>query len=374
MPKLFGKNYTRRQLLDRVGDMSQLASARRAELLEGNERGADLVEVFNASGLCFSILPGRALDIASAHYKGISLCFRSSTGDVGPAFYEPQGFNWLRSFFGGLVTSCGMTFTGHPEVDPEEENEELALHGRLANLPAKGVVAECGWEGEDYLVRVRGKMRETAVFGTNLELTRQISTTLGEKCLHIHDRIENLSVDRSPLMFVYHTNPGFPLLDAGTRLLLHSRKSTEWLEDREVSPEEYTVAKAPRKEARDDVYVHYPLADSRGDVHVGLLNDRLQLGLYWKFPIKEIPIVNQWQHFHRGTYVTGIEPGNASMLGRAWNRKHGILQHIEPGEVRNFHLEIGVLDGEQEIKAFEQQVEKGIRGVKQKKANPKKRP
>ena len=64
--------------------MSQLAGARRAEMVEGIERGADLIEVFNASGLCFSVLPGRALDIASAHYKGMSLCFRSSTGDVGP--------------------------------------------------------------------------------------------------------------------------------------------------------------------------------------------------------------------------------------------------------------------------------------------------
>ena len=91
-------------------------------------------------------------------------------------------------------------------------------------------------------------------------------------------------------------------------------------------------------------------------MRVGLINDARQLGLYWKFPISEIPLVNQWQHFIRGTYVTGVEPGNASMLGRAWNRKHGYLQHIEPGEVRDFHLEIGVLDGAAEIAAFEAQV------------------
>lgn len=41
------------------------------------------------------------------------------------------------------------------------------------------------------------------------------------------------------------------------------------------------------------------------------------------------------------------------MLGRAWNRRSGTLQHIEPGEVREFHLEIGVLDGEDEIHGFE---------------------
>ena len=57
------------------------------------------------------------------------------------------------------------------------------------------------------MVRIHGKMREAVVFGQNLELTREISTVLGEKSIHIYDRIENLSVDPSPLMFVYHCNP-----------------------------------------------------------------------------------------------------------------------------------------------------------------------
>ncbi len=74
MPQLFGQTYTKRELLDRVGDVSQVANARKAASTEGIERGSDLIEVYNASGLCFSILPGRALDIASAHYKGMSLC------------------------------------------------------------------------------------------------------------------------------------------------------------------------------------------------------------------------------------------------------------------------------------------------------------
>jgi len=356
VPRLFGRKYSKKQLLELVGDMTQLAGVRRAELVEGNERGADLIEVFNASGLCFSILPGRSLDIASAHYQGMSLCFRSNTGDVGPAFYEPQGYGWMRGFFGGLVTSCGMIFTGHPEVDHEEGNEELGLHGRLSFIPAKSVATECNWEGEDYVVSVRGRMREAVVFGTNLELTREISTVLGEKCLRIHDQIENLSVDPSPLMFVYHTNPGFPLLDRGTRLVINSQQTTEWLEDREVGPEEYQVVQSPQETAHDDVYIHRPIADEEGNVQVALVNDALKLGIYWGFPLQEMPIVTQWQHFHKGTYVTGIEPGNVSMLGRAWNRKHGYLHYIQPGEIRDFHLEIGVLEGEAEISAFERHI------------------
>lgn len=360
MPKLFGRKYTRRQLLDRVGDISQLIHARRAELREGFAQGADLIEVFNASGLGFSVLPGRALDISSAHYKGQSLCFRSGPGDVGPAFYEPEGFKWGRGWFGGLVTSCGLDFVGHPEIDPEEENVEMPLHGRLSYIPAKNVGIEAKWEGEDYVMRIRGQMRQAEVFGENLELTREIITVLGERRVKIRDRVENLAADRSPLMLVYHCNPGFPLLDRGTRLMIHSDKSTEWLQDREVSPADYALAKGPQQKAHDDVYVHRPLSDRQGQVHVGLLNDKLGLGLYWKFKRSEIPIVNHWQHFHKGTYVTGIEPGNCSVLGRAWNRKHKTLQYIEPGEVREFNIEIGVLDGQREMQTFERQVNQGI--------------
>ena len=44
MPRLFGRRYSRRQVQDLVGDMSQVAGVRRAELVEGNERGAGLVD------------------------------------------------------------------------------------------------------------------------------------------------------------------------------------------------------------------------------------------------------------------------------------------------------------------------------------------
>ncbi|HIG15947.1 MAG TPA: DUF4432 family protein [Candidatus Handelsmanbacteria bacterium] len=353
MAKLFGRNYTRRQVLDLVGDISQVAGIRRAELTEGNERGAGLVEISNASGLSFSLLPGRALDIASANYKGMSLCFRAKTGDVGPAFYEPTGYDWMRGSFLGLLTTCGLTFVGHPEIDPEEEDTELPLHGRLSYIPAKDVTARGCWEGDDYVIRVSGRMREHIMFGHCLEMTREISTVLGEKSIRIHDRVENLGSDPAPLMVVYHTNPGWPLLDRGTRLVLNSKKSTEWTEDRDVDPEEYTTVHAPRAKVHDDVYVHRPAADSRGVVRTGMINDRLGLGLTWTFPRREIPILNQWQHFHKGTYVTGVEPGNCSVLGRAWNRKHDTLEHLAPGAIRDFHLELGVLDGAKEIRAFE---------------------
>ena len=42
MTTLFGRDYTRRELIDLVGEMSQLAGARKAELVEGIERGSGI--------------------------------------------------------------------------------------------------------------------------------------------------------------------------------------------------------------------------------------------------------------------------------------------------------------------------------------------
>lgn len=349
MAHLFGRTYKREELLNLVGDMSQVAGVRHAELTEGNERGAGLIEVTNASGLSFSLLPGRALDIASASYKGMSLCFRGNTGDVGPAFYEPMGNGWLRGFFGGLLTTCGMTFVGHPEVDPEEEDEELPLHGRLSFLPSKEVRVGGRWQGHNYVISAEAVIREAVMFGTCLELSRTISTTLGERNIRIYDRVENLAAERSPLMMLYHMNPGFPLLDAGTRLVVNSERSTRWHDEKEIGAEVYSVASSPRPDGGDVVYVHRPIADADGIASAALINERLGVGLSFRFPLAELPLLTQWQHFASRTYVTGIEPGNCSPLGRAWNRANGYLQYIEPGEVREFHMEIEVLDGAEQL-------------------------
>ena len=155
-------------------------------------------------------------------------------------------------------------------------------------------------------------------------------------------------------MLVYHTNPGFPLLREGARVLLRSRRTTEWTEHREVGSETYTPVLPPIA-PQDDVFVHDPETDTEGYVNVALVNDGLAggLGLYWRYRKEELPVLNQWRHFEAGTYVMGIEPGTCSVLGRKANRAAGTLQHLSPGEIRSVTLEMGVLEGAEAIARFE---------------------
>ncbi|HEX30258.1 TPA: DUF4432 family protein, partial [Candidatus Poribacteria bacterium] len=78
MIKLYGREFTRGELLRYVGDISQIAGLKRYELSEGNERGVEAVEFRTGSGFNFVVLPGRGMDISFAEYNGIPLCWRSS--------------------------------------------------------------------------------------------------------------------------------------------------------------------------------------------------------------------------------------------------------------------------------------------------------
>ena len=55
-----------RFLRSRIGDMSQLAGLKRYAFTEGKAKGIEAVDVKTGSGLHFTVLPGRGMDLAWA--------------------------------------------------------------------------------------------------------------------------------------------------------------------------------------------------------------------------------------------------------------------------------------------------------------------
>ena len=58
---------------------------------EGKAKGVEAIRVDTGAGLDCTFLVDRALDLSEVRFHGRSLCWRSSAGVVGPAFYERQG-------------------------------------------------------------------------------------------------------------------------------------------------------------------------------------------------------------------------------------------------------------------------------------------
>jgi hypothetical protein len=340
MSELFGRHWSRADLLQHVGDISQLGGARLITFAEGPEAGVVAAEFRTGNGLNFSVLPGRGMDIGFAEYRGTPLCWRSPTGEVAAPFYEPHGQGWLRGFSGGLMATVGLTQAGWPSTD---EGQELPLHGRASYLPARNLLVDGAWEGDDYVMWVQGRTREAVPYGENVQLRRRVWARLGESRLFIDDEVENLGHASVPHMLAYHVNVGFPILDDGSRLTSSARQIEPMTEDFADAVADYAVYGPPRVDWQTKVLVHRPQADANGWAETSVVNPRLGLGLYVKQRPDQLPFLWQWKQLTPGTYVTGVEPANCFGRGRADDRARGTLQFLEPGERRTYNLEIGVI-------------------------------
>jgi uncharacterized protein DUF4432 len=349
MVELFGRQWTRSELLQRVGDVSQLGGVRLVTLSEGPESGVQVAEVRTGSGLAFNVLPGRGMDIGFAEFRGMSLCWRSSTGEVAAAHYEAEGDGWLRGFSGGLMVTCGLTTAGWPSVD---QGESFPLHGRASYLPARNVHVDGDWHDNHYVMWVQGRTRETTVFGEDVRLTRRVWARLGESRLFVDDTLENLGQATTPLMMAYHINVGFPLLDADSELISSAREMEPITDDREAALANFAQYAPPTPDWQPTVLIHRVRASADGWARTAFVNRRLGLGLYIKQRPGELPWLWQWKQLRYGAYVGGVEPANCFGRGRADDRQRGTLQFLEPGEQRKHALEIGVLESVQAIDAF----------------------
>jgi len=355
MATLFGRNYTKAELLERVGDVSQLGGAKPIKLSGGPYEGVEAVEFRTGTGFCFLAVPGRGLDITIAEHNGRSLAWRSAAGEIAAPFFEEPGLGWLRTFPGGLVTTCGLTYAGAP---CEDEGQKLGLHGRFSCTPAANVCVDGEWEGDEYRMWASGKIRESCLFGENVLLKRKVSATLGENRFFIEDEVTNEGARRVPHMILYHINGGFPAVDGGSTLVSPTLSATPRDADAEVDAEHYYLNDPPTLGYKERCYYHDMASDKDGFVTAGLVNKNMpdggQFGFYVKYNIHELPVFTQWKMNGAREYVVGLEPANCHVQGRANERMRGTLQFLEIGEQRRYNIEIGVLTNAEDVAKFEQ--------------------
>lgn len=346
MANIFGQELSKRQLMERVGDISQIAGIKRYRLEEGKKDSVIAIDMKNGSGLEITALPGRGMDIANCTYKGIPLAWISKCGISSPSYYEEQGLRMLRNFTGGLLTTCGLTYAGAPCTD---DGEELGLHGRISNIAADEICSHSSWDHDDFYMTISGKMKQSIVFGENISLTRKISMKMGENKIYIDDEIENLGFSSKPLMLIYHMNLGFPLIDNGSKFYVDKKsiKGADEYADKHIG--DYNVMTGPVHNISEKVYFHDCNGDDKGFGHCSAINNRLKIGVSISFNIDELPNLSEWKMMGQGDYVLGMEPCNCRTLGRSKEREMGTLRFIEPGEVKHTHIIVDILDGEDSI-------------------------
>ncbi len=352
---IYGKDYTTKALRKRVGNMDQIAGVRRMALDDGNERPGRVALIRTGSGLEVTVHLDRGMDIASAAFQGKAMGWRSTTGDVAPQYYEAEGLRWLRSYFGGMMTTCGLTRVGGPAADSAESGQ--GLHGRISNTPARDICVRQYWDGNRYMLRVRGVMRETTVFGENLTLARTVYTALGEDRFWIHDVVTNEGFKKTGLMLLYHCNVGWPALDKNSRILAPSRAVAPRDDHARDGQKQWHHMDKPTHNYQEKCYYHDMAPGRDGAVTVAMLNDQFAsnngFGVYVKYFKRELPRFVQWKMMGEQDYVCGFEPSICTVEGREAEEEKGLLNYLRPGERREFHLEFGAITSRETVKTLE---------------------
>lgn len=339
-----GKNW-----IEKISNIAQVGGIETSVLDNGPGRGSRIVWIDTGSGLRYKVLPDRAMDIGEAFMGSRGLTWISHRGLVPPELSKQKEAEWLRTFGGGLVTTCGLTQVGGPNRD---EFGERGLHGEISNIQAEiGRISQPDpWKGKMEM-SIEGRMRQSTVFGPHLELRRKISGFLGKPEITIEDEVENLGNTTVPHMILYHMNFGWPLADAGTEILWSGQwRSRDSEMDRMIFRDDvdFKVCREVREDhaGGGEAAVFIDPDPHQGNLYTfGLKNPKLGLQVIIEADKTQLPALTNWQHWGRREYVTGLEPGTNYPIGQKQAREEGSLIFLEPGEIRKYKLSIRVEGG-----------------------------
>jgi len=359
--KLNGREYTRRELEEHSGALSQFAGVRLVELQDGVERGIRLLEFRTGAGLRFTVLVDRAMDIGDCEYKGQAIGWNSPAGFKHPGLHEYEGeggLAWARSFSGLLVT-CGLDhilFMNEVPADTyvyaPKQTVKHSLHGRVSTIPARLTGYGERWEGDRCILWAEGVVQQATVFGEDLHLIRRIEADVGGNEIRLSDRVGNHGFYKTPHMYMYHINVGHPVLDEGSRYLAPIRDVVWAAHAGEAYRRPgvgYRTPSAPKLDFHEQVWQHELGADARGEVPVALVNDRLGLGFEVTTRKDQFPCLYEWQNLQAGQYTLGIEPSTHHVLGNLAARERGEMIWLRHGDERRYDSTFRVLDGAAEI-------------------------
>ena len=369
MAHLFGKKLSRLEIEERSGSMAQFAGVRLMTLEDGVERGIRTLEFRTGSGLKFNVLIDRSFDIADCEYKGNSIGWQSPTGFRNPGLHEYEGeggLSWLRSFSGLLIT-CGLDHTlfmneenaDHFNYSPRK-TVSSSLHGRIGTIPGKLIGYGETWNGDECTLYCEGVVVQATVFGEDLHLVRRIEVNVGTSEIHIKDSVINHGFNRTPHMFCYHINIGYPILDEGSEYIAPII-DTPWAAhagaDYQKQGIGYNQMPAPQKKFHEQVWQHEMAADAAGKTQSALVNNRIGLGFSIETNKSEFPAQFEWQNFQSGLYALGIEPSTHHVLGKEFARERGELIWLEHNDERNYHTVFRIHEGSDEINALRSRIQ-----------------
>ena len=327
-------------------NVQQVGGIRTGSLDYPNPNGGQSCRVAwinTGTGLRFTLALDRGGDVVEASYNHLNLAYLTPNDYKPPSHAYHQGLHWLSGWPGGLVTTAGPELMGAPRTDGDTV---VSLHGRFSSTPAAvlEVVNPDPQRGQLDL-RLVLLIRDTRMFGPNIEVRREIRSRLGESWFTISDQVTNRGDEPCRHALLYHVNFGYPLLDEGTRLLYQGRGVLHDQRGEYATPstaEQIKQAPAPGEAyrgTREQLVIAEPISEPDGTTRVGILNERQQLGMSLTYSANALPRLASWLHYGpRGSYVASLEPFFGSILGQDNDNHPSATATLEPGETKQYEV------------------------------------
>jgi hypothetical protein len=115
------------------------------------------------------------------------------------------------------------------------------------------------------------------------------------------------------------------------------------------------MCQGPTPNYAEKVYYHDLVGCNDGRCAAAVVNPELDGGtaLYVRYDPRTLPTLVQWKMMGEGMYVLGLEPSNTYGIGMERMRALGLLKSLAPAEEVEYRVEIGVINGADDISAFE---------------------
>lgn len=353
MVELYGKSYSRAQI-EAAGGLAHAAGVRMMVLDNGVERGNRVLEFRSGTGLRFTVMIDRAMDIGDCDHCGRGIGWQSPAGFRHPSLHEYEGesgLGWLRSF-SGLMVTCGLDHILFMAEAPSgsyiygpRQSAAHSLHGRIGYIPAKLSGYGESWDGDRCTLWAEGVVTQAAVFAEHLELHRRIEIEVGTNEIRLSDRVVNRGFYRTPHMYCYHINVGHPVLEQGARYLAPIRQVV-WAAHADNYDRQgvgYRLMPEPQFDFHEQVWQHEMAADAAGEVPVALVNDRLGLGFMVVTRKDQFPCQFEWQNLQAGQYALGLEPSTNHVLGNLDARERDEMIWLNHAEERRYDSRFVIL-------------------------------
>jgi hypothetical protein len=324
--------------LRKVGHEEQLFGSRLVRLADGNGEGSRLLQVWTAAGLAFDISVDRGFDIYRVSYRGRGIDWLGPSGFRSRFEYDSTGWGWLRNFHGGLMVTCGLDHMLFPITRkvpeygfPADRDVEFGLHGRISNQGAELLARETEIRQDGPVLRIRGRVNQSALYNETLELDRVITVPAFGSQIEIVDVVRNRGYRPTHHEMLYHINFGYPLVDTGTLVRVDGKHGAEEL-----------VVGEPQRDFLEQVTGRDMAVDDAGRGHAHVINPTTGQQTHLRYSATSLPHFNVWYMMQAGVYAIGLEP----MSLRPQNRDLENLDFLKPQETRRYELTFSFAESE----------------------------